>query len=108
MRKLIRSVVAAVALAAIFGLAPTRAGAVSYEDSLDDCAYPAVFDVAVLRPLSMATALVGGVAYVATAPIWLVTVPGQGGELASTMVGSPASFAFQRPLGQCTSVSVGY
>jgi hypothetical protein len=108
MRKLIRSVVATIVLAATFGLVPSHAGAVGYEDSLDDCAYPAVFDVAVMRPLSMGAMVVGAVAYVATAPIWAFTIPSEAGSLAYTMMGSPADFAFKRPLGQCASVSAGY
>lgn len=108
MRKLIRSAVAAVVLTATFGLAPGQAGAVSYEDSLDDCAYPQVFDVVVLRPLSMGAMVIGAVAYVASAPIWAITVPSEAGTLGRTMVGAPAAFAFKRPLGQCSGVSAGY
>lgn len=105
MRKLIRTVAAAVVLTATFALVPGPAGAVSYEDSLDDCAYPEVFDMAVMRPLSFAATAVGAVAYVATAPIWALTVPSEAGQLGHTMVGEPAAFTFKRPLGQCASVS---
>ncbi len=107
MRKLIRSAVAAVVLTAMFALAPSQAGAVGYEDSLDDCAYPQVFDVLVMRPLSMGAMVIGAVFYGASAPIWAITVPTEAGRLAHTMIGTPAAFAFKRPLGQCSSVS-GY
>lgn len=108
MRKLIRSTFAAVALVAALGLIPSHAGAVGYEDSLDDCAYPKVFDALVMRPLSFATMLVGAGSLVAFAPIWLPVVNKDTPQFASMMVVPAAQFAFVRPLGQCVAVSSGY
>ena len=68
MRKLIRSTFAAVALVAALGLVPSHAGAVGYEDSLDDCAYPKVFDALVMRPISLTTMIVGATALIPLIP----------------------------------------
>lgn len=108
MRKLIRSTFAALALVAVVGLVPAPAGAVGYEDSLDDCAYPAGFDALVMRPLSFASMLIGGTALVALAPIWLPVVNTDAPEFAYMMVVPAAQFTFTRPLGQCTGVSSAY
>jgi hypothetical protein len=108
MRKLIRSTFAALALVAVVGLVPAPAGAVGYEDSLDDCAYPAGFDALVMRPLSFASMLIGGTLLVGLAPIWLPVVNTDTPEFAYMMVVPAAQFTFTRPLGQCTGVSAGY
>ncbi len=108
MRKFIRSTFVALALTAAVGLVPANAGAVGYEDSLDNCAYPKVFDAIVMRPLSFATMLVGGASLVAFSPIWLPVVNRDTPEFAYMMVVPAAKFAFVRPLGQCDSVSSGY
>jgi hypothetical protein len=108
MRKLIRSTFVALALTAAVGLVPANANAVGYEDSLDDCAYPKVFDALIMRPLSFATMLVGGASLVAFAPIWLPVVNRDAPEFAHMMVVPAARFAFVRPLGQCESVGAGY
>ena len=108
MRKLIRSTFVALALTAAVGLVPTTAGAVGYEDSLDDCAYPKFFDAMVMRPLSFTSMLVGGAALVAFSPIWLPVVNTDTPEFASLLVVPAAKFTFARPLGQCVAVSSGY
>jgi hypothetical protein len=108
MRKLIRSTFAALTLAAVVGLVPAPAGAVGYEDSLDDCAYPAGFDALVMRPLSFASMLIGGTALVALSPIWLPVVNTDAPEFAYMAVVPAAKFTFSRPLGQCSGVSAGY
>jgi len=110
MRKLIRITFVAFALAAAIGLVPAQAGAVGYEDSLDDCSYPKVFDALVMRPLSFTTMLVGAVALVPLAPLtlWPATVNSDSGDFVYLMVVPAAQFTFARPLGQCESVSAGY
>jgi hypothetical protein len=108
MRKLIRSTFVVLALAAVVGLVPANARAVGYEDSLDDCAYPKAFDALIMRPISFATMIVGGVSLVALAPIWLPVVNKDTPEFAHMMVVPAAKFAFARPLGQCVSISSGY
>ena len=108
MRKLIRSTFAALALVAVVGLVPAPAGAVGYEDSLDDCAYPKVFDGLVIRPLSFATMLVGAASLVVLAPIWVPVVNKDAGAFTYLMVVPAAKFAFVRPLGACSGVSSSY
>jgi len=108
MRKLIRSTFVVLALTAAVGLVPARAGAVGYEDSLDDCAYPKFFDAMVMRPLAFTSMVVGGATLVAFAPIWLPVVNKDAPEFASMMVVPAAKFTFARPLGQCVAVSSGY
>ena len=108
MRKLIRSTFVVLAFAAVVGLVPASAGAVGYEDSLDDCAYPKLFDAMVLRPLSLATMVVGATGLVALAPIWLPVVNKDTPEFAYMMVVPAAKFAFARPLGQCVAITSGY
>jgi hypothetical protein len=108
MRKFIRGTFVALALAAVVGLVPSHAGAVGYEDSLDDCAYPKAFDALIMRPISFATMLVGGASLVAFAPIWLPVVNKDTPEFAHMMVVPAAKFAFARPLGQCVAITSGY
>jgi len=108
MRKLIRSTFAALALAAVVGLVPAQAGAVGYEDSLDDCAYPAGFDALVMRPLGFASMMIGGTLLVALAPIWLPVVNKDAPEFAYMMVVPAAHFTFVRSLGQCSGISASY
>jgi hypothetical protein len=108
MSKFIRSTFVALTLVALVGLVPAQAHAVGYEDSLDDCAYPVVFDALVMRPLSFGALVVSTVAYGLSAPIWASTAPGDAGVLAGAMIGAPAQFTFGRPLGQCASMTSGY
>jgi hypothetical protein len=108
MRKLIRSVVATIALAAAFGLvAPSHALAVGYEDSMDDCAYPKVFDGLVLKPLGFTTLVVGGAVGVLAVPFYPF-MHRDIGKFCSTLTTGPAHFTFARPLGACSSSTVGY
>jgi hypothetical protein len=107
MRKLIRSVVAAVTLTAALALVPGHAGAVGYEDSLDDCAYPKVFDGLVLKPLGFGSLVVGGTVAVLAAPFYPF-MHRDIGAFWHDMVVPPAKFTFARPLGQCSGVGGGY
>jgi hypothetical protein len=110
MRKLIATTLAGLTLLAVIGLTPTTAGAVGYEDSLDDCSYPKVFDATLLRPVSL-VALVGG----ATAlGLFTVTLIGPAmlnrdyPQFASMMVVPAAKFTFARRLGECSSMNNSY
>jgi hypothetical protein len=110
MRKLIRGTFVALALVAVVGLVPAQAQAVGYEDSLDDCAYPKLFDAAVMRPISFATMLVGGVglaAFTATL-IGPAMINTDYPEFATMMVVPAAKFTFARPLGQCVAIGSSY
>ena len=42
------------------------------------------------------------------APIGYATVPDEMGEIANTLVSRPFAFVFNRPLGQCNSVTLDY
>lgn len=101
MRKLIRNVTAAVALAAALVIAPGPASAIGYEDSLDDCAYPQSFDVFVMRPLAFTAMLAGSAIFVGFAPIWAAFDARDAGQIAHNLVGAPAQFAFGRRIGEC-------
>ena len=105
MRKVIRSVVAAVVLIAAFGLVPSHAGAVGYEDSLDDCAYPKVFDGLVLKPLGFGATVVGGAVAVLSAPLYPL-MHRDIGQFWHTLLAPPVNFTFVRRLGECSSGSV--
>ena len=110
MRKLIRSTLAVLALAAVVGMIPAHARAVGYEDSLDDCAYPKLFDAAIMRPISFNVMIIGAVGLVA----FTATIIGPAmvntdyPEVAYLMVVPAAKFTFARPLGQCVAISSGY
>jgi len=108
MRKLIRTTAAALALTAVLALAPSRAGAVGYEDSLDDCAYPQSFDVFVMRPLAFTGILFGSMVLVGGAPVWAAFDARDAGQIAYNLVGEPAQFAFGRRIGECASTSTSY
>lgn len=110
MRKLIRGTFVALALLAVVGLVPAPAHAVGYEDSLDDCAYPKLFDAAVMRPIAFSTMIVGGVGLAAFTATILgpAMVNTDYPELAYLMVVPAAKFTFARPLGQCVAITSGY
>ena len=84
------------------------AGAVGFEDSLDDCSYPKVFDVLVLRPLSIYALMLGTLAYVPLGPLAWATVGDEREQIRASLIGAPARFAFKRPLGECSGVSIAY
>ena len=103
-----RSFLAAFALAAFMASVPTAAGAVGYEDSLDDCRYPAMFDLMVMRPISLTATVVGTVLFIPTMPFAYLTSPADVGTVQDTLSSRPAAFTFNRRLGECTGTTVGY
>jgi hypothetical protein len=110
MRKLVRTIAATLALTAALGFVPSRANAVGYEDSLDDCAYPQIFDALVMRPLGFATMLGGAAVLVPLMPLtlWPATVNRDSGTFVYEMVVPAAKFTFARRLGECSATSTAY
>jgi hypothetical protein len=110
MRKLIRTTAAALALTAALALAPSRAGATGYEDSLDDCSYPKIFDALVLRPIGLVALVGGATSLIPLAPLtlWPATVNRDDGTFVYEMVVPAAKFTFARRLGECSSTSDSY
>jgi hypothetical protein len=98
----------AVAVALFISLAsPSLARATSYEDSLQDCAYPVVFDLTIMRTMSFSMLLLGTGLFAAMAPWAILTATDDVGKVADALIGSPARFTFARPLGAC-GTGVGF
>ncbi len=108
MRRFGRNLLLGMALVGFLGMLPSGAAAVGYEDSLDDCAYPKTFDVAVMRPLSFMTMLAGTALYIPIAPIAFLTVPDEDHQVRDNLIYAPARFTFSRKLGECNGVTVAY
>jgi hypothetical protein len=100
MKKLIVTAAAGALLVALAG-APNAARAEAYEDSLDNCAYPKLFDLMVMRPLSFSALAVGTALWVPMAPWTLLTSKSDMDTVTSKLVTEPARFTFGRPLGEC-------
>jgi hypothetical protein len=101
MRKLALNALAAAVALSLAG-APAPARAASYEDSLQDCNYPALFDLGVMRPLSLTALLLGTALWVPLAPWTLITSGSDIDLVTDRLMLEPARFTFGRPLGECT------
>lgn len=102
-----RTAMWALCAALVAGAAP--AGAVTYEDSFDQCNYPKGFDLVVMRPISFGTMILGAVLFVVpAAPIAALAAPKEIGDVWDFMVGESARFTFKRQLGECTGVDLSY
>ena len=110
MRKLIATTLAGLTLVAAIALTPASANAVGYEDSLDDCSYPKIFDALLLRPVGLVALVFGAVTLPLSAPftLWPATVNKDDGEFVNLMVVPAAKFTFSRRLGECASGSNSY
>ena len=107
MRKVARRVLTVLALVVCLGISQ-QARAISYEDSLDNCTYPKVLDVMVMRPLAMASIVVGAGLFAVIAPISVFTVWDEIDQVAMDLIISPARFTFRRPLGECSGALAAY
>ena len=107
MPKVARRVLTVLALVVCLGISQ-QARAISYEDSLDNCSYPKVLDVMVLRPLAMASIVVGAGLFAVIAPISVFTVWDEIDQVAMDLIISPARFTFRRPLGECSGAMGAY
>ncbi|MEE8557074.1 MAG: hypothetical protein V3T14_04230 [Myxococcota bacterium] len=100
MKKLACSVTAAALFLALVG-APRSAPAADYEDGLEACAYPVMFDVVVMRTLSLGAVVLGAGLWFSLAPWVILTAPMDLDLVTSRLVGRPLAFTFGRPIGAC-------
>ena len=107
MRKIGARVLAVLALVVCLGVSQ-QALAVSYEDSLDDCSYPMMLDLLVLRPVSLTSMLVGTALFIPIAPFAVATVWEDFDEVREGLIYSSARFTFKRRLGECSGVTTAY
>jgi len=107
MCKTARSSLIAMAFGALLAL-PLGASAVTFEDSFDDCNYPKMVDLLLMRPLSMVTLAGGTLTFMGIAPLGFATVPADMGEVYDILMAHPARFTFNRPLGECQAVELSY
>lgn len=107
MRKLLATLLAGLAFVAVVGLTPAPANAIGFEDSLDDCGYPKLFDAGVMRPIGLFGLVLGATGLT----LFTVTVIGPAmvnrdyPEVAKLAVVPAAKFTFARRLGECTGGS---
>ena len=87
---------------------PFQARAVTFEDSFENCSYPKMTDLILIRPVGLATALVGTAMFVPLGLLGFATVPREIGTIGHTLVVEPFAFVFNRPLGQCNSITLNY
>jgi hypothetical protein len=107
MCKTARSFLTTLALAAALTL-PLQASAVTFEDSFENCSYPKMTDLMLVRPVGLASAALGTMLFVPMGLLGVLTVPGEVGTIWDSMVAKPWAFVVDRPLGQCNSVTVDY
>lgn len=101
MRKPLLTVFAAlVAISLSIGPGTARAGS-GHEDSLEDCEYPKMFDLIVMRPLSFASFAVGTGLWAGLVPWTILVARSDLDEVTYRLMGKPAAFTFTRPLGEC-------
>ena len=104
MRKLLATVLAGLTLLAAVGLTPTTANAIGFEDSLDDCGYPKLFDAVIMRPIGLAGLAIGatGLTLFTVSVVGPAMVNRDYPQVAKLMVVPAARFTFARRLGECT------
>jgi len=107
MRNFARSFVATLVLAAAAAL-PMQAHAVTFEDSFENCSYPKMTDLLLVRPAGLAGALLGTGLFVPMGVLGAITVPSEIGTIFNSMVAEPWAFVMNRPLGECSSVTLDY
>ena len=107
MRKTARSLLTTLALAATLAL-PFQASAVTFEDSFENCSYPKMTDLMLIRPVGLAGAALGTALFLPMGLLGVLTVPAEIGTIWNSMVAEPWAFVLDRPLGQCNSVTVDF
>ncbi len=107
MRNFARSFVATLVLAASAAL-PMQARAVTFEDSFENCSYPKMTDLWLVRPIALGGALLGTGLFVPLGLLGALTVPSELGTIFDSLVSKPWAFVANRPLGECSSVTLDY
>lgn len=104
MRKLLASFVVGLTLVTVVGLTPATANAIGYEDSLDDCGYPKLFDAAIMRPIGLMGLVMGatGLTFFTLTIIGPAMVNRDYPQVAKLAVVPAAKFTFSRRLGECS------
>ena len=87
---------------------PQGALAISYEDSLDDCSYPKMFDLMILRPLGLTSFMIGTALMVPLFPLGMLTTIRDLGSVKDSLLSAPLAFTFKRRLGECAGVVSAY
>src|SRR5262245_41752849 len=107
MRKLLATSLAGLMLVAVVGLTPVTANAIGFEDSLDDCGYPKLFDAAIMRPIGLFGLAVGatGLALFTATIIGPAMVNRDYPQVAKLLVAPAAKFTFARRLGECSGTN---
>ncbi len=100
MKKLACSVTAAALFLALIG-APRPAPAATYEDALESCGYPAMFDLVVMRTLSLSALVLGTGLWFGLVPWVVLTAPRDLDLVTDTLIATPAAFTFGRRVGAC-------
>ena len=100
MRQPVRTALAVFLLVSLAG-APSVTGATTYEDSVEDCAYPELFDLIIMRPLSFSALVMGTMLWIPLGAWALMTARDDVDKVAGALIFNPARFTFNRPLGAC-------
>ena len=107
MRKMARSFLTTLILAATLAL-PFQAKAVTFEDSFENCSYPKMTDLVLIRPLGIGSAVVGTGLFVPMSALGLLTVPSELPTIWNAMVATPWAFVLNRPLGECNAITADF
>jgi hypothetical protein len=103
----VRVYLAALVIGSMLAL-PFQASAVTFEDSFENCSYPKMLDLMMIRPVGAAASVIGTTLFVPLGLIGALTVPNELGTIYSSLVAEPWAFVLDRPLGECSSISLTY
>ena len=108
MRNKACSFLATLAFAASVAM-PFQANAVTFEDSFENCSYPKLADLILIRPIGISSAILSsGFFALVAAPLALLTAPTELPMVARKLVAEPWGFVLNRPLGECNSITVDF
>jgi hypothetical protein len=102
MRNTLRAALAALAVAG--GLAAARPSAAAVgEDSFQECNYPRVADLLLMRPLGTVALVSGTAIFGVISPFTAAVAWDQFPVVFDDLMGKPARFTFARQLGECST-----